>query len=513
MVSWKKSLAASMVMAVMAAGVQAAPSDWVSPNVPLSSPLYGYVEKFDGLGYLTSLPDGTKPYTRMQMAKWLTEIQTAAEQRPLPAYLAGIKQIMERELAPELQVLAGESVDMAPALKEVRLELADYSGDFLRYRANGGPRASQQPLNSNNNGYRYGQNGNAVASFLLTGKLGEDVAVALEPRFSYDGDQHGDAALNSGYIKTRINGTSIQVGKDPVFWGHGATGSLILGNNMTPLTSIQLSNLESYTSRGFFRFLGEMNFTALYSELENDRTRFNEKEVDNPSFVGLRGTFTPQQNFTFGLSLTSMLGGKGKGLNRSDWKHWFVGRNDEAGEDKWNNIAGLDFKVRVPKWNGVQVYGELYGEDQANYMPSRVAERVGVYIPRLSQDGRWDMKVEFLNTTNAWYNHQLYTNGYVYKGDIIGDPAGHNARQYYLQLGNFLDADSKISLNAKHVKQDRTASSPQTINSLWLQYQTQLREQVFLDSRLGITRTSNANFTGGHDETDHFAGASVHWVF
>ncbi|XER14379.1 hypothetical protein SATMO3_46620 [Sporomusa aerivorans] len=502
-------------MAAMAASVQATPSDWVSPNVPLSSPLYGYVEKFDGLGYLTSIPDGTKPYTRMQMAKWLTEIQAAAEQRPLPQYLAGMKQAMERELTPELQILAGEAADMAPALKEVRLELADYSGDSLRYRASvaSGPRAGQQPLNNNNNGYRYGQNGNIIASFLFTGKLGEDVAVALEPRFSYDRDQQGDVALTSGYIKTRINGTAIQVGKDPVFWGHGATGSLILGNNMTPLTSIRLSNLEPYTSKGIFRFLGEMNFTAMYSELENDRTRFNTNEVDNPSFVGLRSTFTPQKNFTFGLSLTSMLGGKGKGLSSGDYWDWLTGRNDDAGEDKWNNIAGLDFKVRLPKWNGVQIYGELYGEDQANYMPSKVAERVGVYIPRLSQDGRWDMKVEYVNTTNAWYSHQLYTNGYVYKGDIIGDPAGHNARQYYVQLGNFLDKDSKISLNAKQVKQDRDASSPQTINSLWLQYQTQLREQVFLDSQLGIARISNANFTGGQDETDHFAGASVRWVF
>jgi hypothetical protein len=511
----KKLLLAGLIAATLSSGAQASPSDFVSPNVPLSSPLYGYIEKFDGLGYLKSIPDGTKPYTRMQMAQWLTEIQAGAQQRPLPMYLAGMKSELERELASELQVLAGEPVDLSPSVKEVRLELGTYDGDSVRYRrdSSSGPRAGYQPLNGNNNGYRYGRDGNVIGSVLLTGKLSNDVAVALEPRFSYDDDQQGDVALTSGYVKTRINGTAIQLGKDPVFWGHGATGSLILGNNMTPLTSIKFSNLEPFTSNGFFRFLGDMNFTALYSELESNRTSTNANEVDGPSFVAMRGTFTPQQNFTFGLSFTSMLGGKGKGLSSGDYGDWLPGRNDDAAEDKWNNIAGFDFKARVPKWNGLQFYGELYGEDQANYMPSKIAERVGVYIPRLNRDGDWDMKVEYANTSNAWYGHQLYTNGYVYKGNIIGDPIGHNAGQYYVQLGRYLDKDSRISFNANQVKQDREAAIQQTVKSLWLQYETKLQDRVFLDSQLGIARINNANFASGHDETNHFAGVSVRWVY
>lgn len=512
---WKKLLLAGLMTATLSSGVQASPSDFVSPNIPLASPLYGYIEKFDGLGYLKSIPDGTKPYTRMQMAQWLSEIQTSAQQRPLPPYLAGMKSELERELVPEMKLLAGEQADLSPAVKEVRLELSTYDGDSVRYRmkSSSGPRAGYQALNGNNNGYRYGRDGNVIGSALLTGKLGNDVAVALEPRFSYDDDQQGDAALTSGYVKTRINGTAVQLGKDPVFWGHGASGSLILGNNMTPLTSIKFSNLEPYTSNGFFRFLGDMNFTALYSELESNRTATNANEVDGPSFVAMRGTFTPQQNFTFGLSFTSMLGGKGKGLSSGDYRDWLLGRNDDAADDKWNNIAGLDFKVRVPKWNGMQLYGEVYGEDQANYLPSKIAERVGVYIPRLSRDGDWDMKLEYANTGNAWYIHQLYTNGYVYKGDIIGDPIGHNANQYYVQFGRYLDKDSRISFHANQVKQDRAAAVQQTIKSLWLQYQTKLQDRVFLDSQLGIARIDNANFTSGHDETNHFAGVSVRWVY
>jgi hypothetical protein len=512
---WKKVLTVSCITFAMSTGAHASPTNVISTNVPLTSPLYGYIEKFDGLGYLTSMPTGTKPYTRMQMAKWLEEIQAKAQKKPLPQYLVSIKAEMERELATELAVLAGGKIKTDIMLKEFRLEAASYSGDLLRYRkdAASGPRAAYQPFGNNNNGYRYGQNGNFIASARIAGNLSHDVAIALEPRFSYDDDQNEDASLVSGYITTRINGTAIQIGKDPVFWGHGATGSLILGNNMEPLTSIKLSNIEPYETKGFFRFLGEMNLTALYSELENDRTKHNAQEVNNPSYVAIRSNFTPQKNITFGLSFASMVGGEGKGMSRHDYWDWILGRNDEAVNDKWNNIAGWDFKIRLPHLRGTQIYGEYYGEDQMNYRPAVIAERFGVYLPRLSQDGAWDLRLEYAQTNTAWYSHQLYTNGYVYKGNIIGDSMGHDSKQYYLKIGHYLGKNSQISFNAQHTAMDQSASIQQTVKAGWLQYQTQLKDQLLLTGTLGLAKVDNANFTNGHNETNHFAGMSLSWSY
>ncbi len=513
--SWKKVLTAGIMTTMLSCGVQASPSDWVSPNVPLSSPLYRYIEKLDGLGYLRSMPTGAKPYTRLQMAKWLREIQAEAAQRPLPKYMRGITKQMERELAPELKILAGEQAVPSLSLKEVKLEAATYSGAALRYRqaVGAGPLAGYQPLNVNNNGYRYGEHGNVVALAWLAGKLSQDMAVALQPRFSYDSDQHGDVSLISGYITSRLNGIAVQIGKDPVFWGHGDSGSLILGNNMQPLTGIKLSNLQPYRTRGLFRFLGEMNFTGLYSELESNRTALTENEVDKPSFVALRGDFTPQRNFTFGLTLTSMLGGKGRSLSSGDYWDWLLGRNDEAADDKWNNIAGADFKLRLPHWQGVQLYGELYGEDQGHYHPIKMAKRGGIYIPRLSGDGAWDLRLEFARTNGSWYVHQLYTAGYVYKGNIIGDPLGHDADKYYLKLGRYLTKDSRLFLCADRTVMERSTAIPQTINSYWLQYHTRLREDVFFDGSVGLARISNLDFINGLDDTNRFAAISVRWVY
>ena len=112
-----------------------------------------------------------------------------------------------------------------------------------------------------------------------------------------------------------------------------------------------------------------------------------------------------------------------------------------------------------------------------------------------------------------WYSHGLYTNGYVYKDDIIGDPMGHDSNQYYVQVGHYLNKDSKISLNANYIAMDRSALVQQTIKSGWLQYQTKLQENVFLESQVGIARVGNANFTSGKNETNHFAGVSVRWLY
>lgn len=45
---WKRVLSVSFVISALSTGIQASPSDGISANVPLSSPLYGYIEKFDG---------------------------------------------------------------------------------------------------------------------------------------------------------------------------------------------------------------------------------------------------------------------------------------------------------------------------------------------------------------------------------------------------------------------------------------------------------------------------------
>ena len=473
------------------------PQHQLSANVPLNSYVYDYVEKLDGLGYLQDMRIGAKPYTRMQVAKWVQQITvTMSNHSNVPPYAQAMLSELQKGFSQELASLAGNPQQHGISLKEWTIGETYYKGNTLFHQ---GTSSTYQPLHSNQNGYRYAPHANEVLSLRIEGNVNDHLVVSASPRISYDNVHNTSSSLESGYVKTKVNNVEIQLGKDPMWWGQGYRSSLLLTNNAAPQTAIKLTNIDPVTTKGFFKFLGPSHTSAFYSILEKDRS-----DVRYPSFVGFRTDFSPTPNFTFGSALTSMVGGQGHMLKRSDYWTFLTGDNAEtAGTDQWNSIAGFDFRWRVPKWNGVQVYGELYGEDQAHALtiiplPSKVAHLVGVYIPRLSAKGDWDAHLELAHTTEFWYNHGLYKNGYTYKGDIMGDAMGNNADRYYAKLTHFISNGSQLALNLERIVQQSTQVSPQTIDSIWLSSRTKVEKDMFLNASLGVAEIKNAGYTSGN---------------
>ena len=98
----KQLAALAACMLVFPMGAMAAS---VTTNVPLDSVYYSYIEKLSGMGYISSMPNGAKPYSRMEMAKWVQEAQKKEAEKPMPAYLQSQMQALENYLAPELAAL------------------------------------------------------------------------------------------------------------------------------------------------------------------------------------------------------------------------------------------------------------------------------------------------------------------------------------------------------------------------------------------------------------------------
>ena len=51
----------------------AAASLLVTTDVPLDNSYYGYLDKLEGMGYIQDMPANTKPYSRLDMAKWVLQ--------------------------------------------------------------------------------------------------------------------------------------------------------------------------------------------------------------------------------------------------------------------------------------------------------------------------------------------------------------------------------------------------------------------------------------------------------
>ena len=100
-------------------------------------------------------------------------------------------------------------------------------------------------------------------------------------------------------------------------WGQGASGNLLLGNGMKPLTTIQAHLNEPIQAGGFLKFLGQVDFHGFYGRLDGDRAAdaaaWGRKDYDHAGSWGCGWMWTPASWFTLGISRISLLGGHGNG--------------------------------------------------------------------------------------------------------------------------------------------------------------------------------------------------------
>ena len=461
----------------------------VSTNMPVGSIYYDYIEKLDGMGYLKSMLYGTRPYSRMDMARWTLEAKDGLKKDPAAAdYVVNMVARLEQALAPEIaQIEAynnGEKPETGFKVQSTKLELAGtdlHSKEGYTYKNLKNTR--WQSFSQNRNGHRYQDGFNANASVYMDGNLGRDMALSATVRAAWDDRDHGTASLDEGYLTTRVGIWNIDIGKQAIAWGQGTTGNLLFSNNARPRTMLKISNELQPKSRGALKFLGQTKFTAFASRLDGEaRTEGGVKDHEHPWLLGFRADLV-WKNFTLGMARGSMLGGEGNGFRKGDIWKWMYGHNARH-DDKWNDIAGLDFRWRMP---GLQIYGELYGEDQAHGFPSQKAFLAGIYIPRLSYDGSWDMRVEGGHTGNAWYGHSTYRAGWTYHNDIMGDYMGTNATRVYGNINYYASASDKIGFHGSYWKLDQADKSDYKVKNAWLTYDKLLGNNDSLSFMAGLS--------------------------
>ena len=262
----KKILSAIAIAAALGCSCAAA-SPLVTADVPLDSSYYGYLDKLEGMGYIQDMPANTKPYSRLDMAKWVLQADAIAKSKPLPPYLQTRLGAMREGLAEEIAYLQGAGKINNVKLRGASVDLSYLQQDSAAYKYNNA-KAQWQMLNHNNNGYFYGDGFNAVGTLHISGSLNKDLAVGVTPRFSWDKDEHGDASLIEGYAKTHLGVWGITAGRQPMSWGAGRAGQLAFGSNATPQTAIKLNLLEPHTfEHGALKFLGKANVNVFASRL------------------------------------------------------------------------------------------------------------------------------------------------------------------------------------------------------------------------------------------------------
>lgn len=421
----------------------------VSVNVPVGHWSYKAIDKLTGLGLIHSHMRGTKPVTRLEMARLVAEAQSESAKLSRPDVEAASSGRLEI-----IRAILGRLVD------EFQAELENLKGtgggsylkpveDAYVHYFHGNHDLDME----NDKGQELAEGSNVRAGFSTHGVFFNHLGYYFNPEYRFSEDRFGDdhrLDIVEGYGKLEAFNVEVEAGRDSLWWGTGRHGSLVLSDNAQPLDLVKFSNPRPVLLPWIFKYLGLCKFTAFWSELESSRV------VPEAELMGFRINIKPFPFFEIGASRTVMLGGKGgaKGLadlSLGDWGDVLSGRN-VGGELNTNQIGGIDFEFLFPdldRWlpfvKSVNFWGEWYGEDEAGGLPSKEGYVAGLKFNDLFLSGKTDLTFEYADNVisgepGVWYGHSVYQTGYRYRGDILGHNMGGDARDYFARLEHYLTA-------------------------------------------------------------------------
>ena len=441
-----------------------------SPNIPLDSPIYSYIEKLSGFGLVSGDVKGIRPYSKSEAVRLLREAESRTSSGDHPR-LAGELIERLRELLPRETALYGDekkaaAFDYQPLaaarLRYVHLEGAPRSyfravhdpgndgvfgiGSGLR-PATPYPNPILQrgsegtPLLENNNGVVYGSGSNL--DFRGSGEAywGAKGALLIEPMLLWS-EQTDEATLrlNRGYLKLGGEGLELEVGRDENWLGPGYRGAVTLTNNARNFDLVKISSPELVSSK----YLWDLKYTLIFSQLERTVTDGQERK---PFFFAGKLAMKPLQNLEFGINLGRQVGGPGVNNGLGDTARGLIGGWNQ---DNSNSIAGVDLRFRLPWLRNSELYGEFSGEDAAAFWPIVESYVAGFYLPRLTDSGRDDLRFEYFRGNEILYTSGSFPGGYLYHGLPIGHSQGGATQEWFLRYSHWFSVRNNLALEGYH---------------------------------------------------------------
>jgi hypothetical protein len=523
-----------LLLSIVLAGIlvvpQASLAGLPSANIPLDSWVYPALDKLSGLGLIDSALQGSRPYTRMEAARQTLEASRNNQRRTMPPVARQLIRRLEMELHQQLVEL-GE-LEGIPAttyfkpLADWQLRYINKDGENSSYAVQGpqvpGGRvdARQYALNYNNFGIEYEDDHNAQLVFETEARLGTWLFMNLRPLLLYhDTPQTGDDSstfkLLEGTVALGLGPLEFSVGRQSLWWGQGRHGSLVLTNNAKPLDMLRLTNPNPGLLPWVFEALGPLRFDLFLGRLEEDRV------VPEPYFGGLRVEFKPFPWLSLAGSRTVMFGGDGRPkVEFSDFLTIIGGENLSGSEDTSNSVAAIDVRLKIPALWGMELYGEVGGEDEADalgFIPfiSNKAYVGGVYLPQVEPSGRASLRLEYADlsyiasNSPVWYRHGIYQSGYTYENKIMGHHAGGGAEDIFAELEILLPRDLSLKIGYNY----ETRGSDQPVEEIHRQTSVNLRwdipSGIFLNAGWKHDAVDNFDYISGQNEDFYLTELAV----
>jgi hypothetical protein len=522
-----------------------------SNNLPLDSPVYDYLDKLASFGLIAGDFKGIRPITGAEAARLFQEAEESLKKekerptsRAIPGHVEDYRRYpaadepMSDELLKELRHALGREVSLrgtpgsAPLLDfrplaEVRARyvylngaprsyeraVLDQGGDGV-FGIGAGLRPDSPPpgalvnqhgsegtpLTENNEGVVYGRKNSIDVRFSSELFFSRYVSALVEPMLLYS--QQGDTLrgrLNKGYVKVGGGGLELEAGRDASWLGPGDRGALTLTNNAANFDLIKLSSPEPID----IRYVGALKYAFIFSRFDDTVTN---GVARRPWFLAAKLSVKPVDTLEIGLNLGRQVGGAGVDNSIGAVLRGFVGGTDN---DNSNSLAGLEFRWRMPFLRNTEIYGEFSGEDSASVWPIVESYLAGVYIPRLTEDGRNDFRFEYFLGNNILYTNGTFPAGYIYRGMPIGHSQGGAAQDFFCRFRHWFSARHTAALEYFHTERGNTGRLPgqavERKNGVRAVWNLPLVGRVDASLRYGWEKVDNYGLAGGIDQTNQLA--------
>jgi len=278
----------------------------------------------------------------------------------------------------------------------------------------------------------------------------------IDSNFAYkikvtNAKQEDKIYYDESYLAYKFKNHVFVAGRINRWWSPSKSYSLIMSNSARPLPGVGYKNYTPIKfQNNFLKFFGHINYEFFINRLEKERA------IPNTLLFGNRVTFNPHNSFKFSLLRVAQFGGKNRPKDARTLLKMLAGQDNTSSnlsfdQQPGNQLAGIDF-MYSPKTNrNLKIYGQIIGEDEANYLPSNNMKLFGFsyYLNNLYST---QLNVDYLDTfsglKNSAYNHGLYKSGYRYYGIPIGASLDADSQALRLSLNNkFNNLDFEFSLS------------------------------------------------------------------
>lgn len=502
-----------------------------SANIPLDSPVYSYLDKLAGFGLISGDIRGIKPFSKAEAARLLLEAESnlstgKTAHTGFAAELIGrIRELIPREVAllenPDKKPLLFDGNPVASMRlryvyldgvpRDYRRDVHDPGNDGVFGIGSGlrpinpYPSPAHQrggegtPLLENNNGVIYEKGHSGELRWGSELYLSDQAAILFEPFVLTNGD-NTRIRLNRGYLKLGGGSFELEAGKDENWLGLGYRGNITLTNNAENFSQVKISSPEPFD----VPYIGAMKYAIIASRFEKTIVSGTERQ---PWFYAVKLSAKPLDNLEVGFNLGRQVGGAGVNNSLGDSLRGLIGGTSA---DNSNGLAGFEARYRFSSLRNTELYGEFSGEDTALFWPIVESYVAGVYVPRLTEDGRNDFRFEFFQGNQILYTHGTFPGGYIYKDMPLGHSQGGATQDFFFRVSHWFSVRNNLALEYIYTNRGMVGRIP--VEGVNQAIERKHAGRIFwilplcedLDAQLGygIEKIENVNLIAGTNRTN-----------